>query len=90
MRRCRCVPPPPHPPPEPWPAPRGRLSVQTWPWARVRLDGRDLGVTPLYALHVDAGRHTLELVSSCGTRTEPVVIPPRGHVRVRLRLCPRR
>lgn len=39
----------------------GSLTVVGAPGARVRLDGRELGVTPLYKQAVAAGRHKLEL-----------------------------
>jgi serine/threonine protein kinase len=39
----------------------GYVTVSAAPWARVQLDGRDLGVTPRRHLPVKAGKHTLLL-----------------------------
>ncbi|MEW5851813.1 MAG: serine/threonine-protein kinase [Myxococcota bacterium] len=43
---------------------RGRLNLQSHPWARVYVDGRDTGrFTPLIGLELDAGRHQIQLVN---------------------------
>jgi len=39
----------------------GTLTVVSAPWAKVKLDGREIGVTPLYNHVVRAGTHRLEL-----------------------------
>ena len=39
----------------------GYLMINTSPWSRVYLDGRDIGNTPIVRHRVAAGRHTLEL-----------------------------
>ena len=44
---------------------RGRLVVNSLPWARVFVDGRDYGLTPMMR-DVPAGRHTLRLVTQDG------------------------
>ena len=49
----------------------GRLTINSLPWSRVRLDGRVIGNTPLIKTPVRAGRHRVELLS------------PRGEVRKR-------
>jgi hypothetical protein len=58
-------PPPPPAPPEAPPAlaaeDKALLSVNAKPWARVLLDGEDVGVTPL-RLSVNAGRYEMVLV----------------------------
>lgn len=40
----------------------GTLRVQVLPWAQVRLNGRDIGTTPIAATEVAVGVHTVELV----------------------------
>jgi hypothetical protein len=53
----------------------GYLSVSCEPWARVFLDGRDLGrTTPLHRFTAPVGRHTLELRAPAGTVREEVEI----------------
>ncbi len=44
-------------------AARGRLDINARPWARVFLDGKHVGYTPLSLEHVPAGRHVLRLVN---------------------------
>jgi serine/threonine-protein kinase len=57
------------PPPdltEPAPTPRrqtGMLTIYSSPWARVKLDGHDVGETPIIEKVVSAGRHKLELTN---------------------------
>jgi serine/threonine-protein kinase len=39
----------------------GLLTLDTAPWTRVSLNGRDLGTTPLVRVRLPAGTHTLTL-----------------------------
>jgi len=41
----------------------GWLTLSSTPWALVTLDGKGIGVTPIYRLPVEAGRHTLSLAN---------------------------
>lgn len=50
---------------------KGRLRVNGVPWANVYVDGRQVGVTPMRALNLYAGKHLVEL-------RHP---PSRGHLR---------
>lgn len=45
---------------------RAWMSVDTHPWARVFLDGRSIGTTPLFRHPVAPGGHALRLVRSDG------------------------
>jgi serine/threonine-protein kinase len=45
------------------PAHRGKLSLDTSPWTRVSLGGKNLGDTPLLEVPLPAGRHVLQLVN---------------------------
>jgi serine/threonine-protein kinase len=55
---------------------RGYLSVNAIPWAKVFLDGKSIGHTPRLRVPVDAGRHTVRLVTAAGdTRTRTVDVP---------------
>ncbi len=71
--------PEPEPEPEPEPAPavrparlergpaaQGAISVNTRPWSEVRLDGREIGTTPIGELPVAAGTHELIFVDRDG------------------------
>jgi|GEM_PF-2191863 len=51
----------------------GSLRVNARPWARVELDGEQVGVTPL-TLSVKPGRHTLKLTRGQQTHTQVVVV----------------
>jgi serine/threonine protein kinase len=58
--------PPPPPTPAPTPAPArvtgsGLLQIGVRPWARVSVDGREVGTTPLDRISLPAGRHVVEL-----------------------------
>ncbi len=61
----------------------GALVVNTDPWSRVTVDGRDVGVTPLPDVPLAAGRHQLVCTNpdSGLVHRETVVIPPGGRVR---------
>lgn len=50
-------------PPAPAPATTGRLSVAAQPWARVRVGARDLGTTPIAAVELPVGQHTVTLTN---------------------------
>jgi serine/threonine protein kinase len=62
--------PPPAPVPDPTPAPTpapaatgpGSLTINTYPWAKVFVDGQDLGRTPLVGHPLEPGAHDLRLV----------------------------
>jgi serine/threonine-protein kinase len=62
------TPPPPTPVPTPPPdasvqlAP-GYLTVAAEPFAQVRIDGEDVGNTPIFKRELSAGRHTVELIT---------------------------
>jgi serine/threonine-protein kinase len=45
------------------PVGRGRIDINARPWARVYLDGKHAGYTPLSLERVPAGRHVLRLVN---------------------------
>nr|WP_255380504.1 serine/threonine-protein kinase [Rubrivirga sp. SAORIC476] len=49
-------------PPPSAPAP-GRLALAVEPWARVQIDGRDVGTTPLQSVALPAGEHVLTLTN---------------------------
>ena len=40
----------------------GSLTINTYPWAKVYVDGMDLGRTPLVGHSLPAGQHDLRLV----------------------------
>ena len=42
---------------------QGFLSIAVAPWARVRIDGRDMGLTPLPRLSLIEGVHKVELIN---------------------------
>lgn len=58
--------------------------IQTLPWARVFLDGRDTGRnTPVRELRVPAGTHTIGLRTADGRMTEVTVqVAPNEVTRV--------
>ncbi len=75
----------------PWRAPRsgshkappaadGALTVNSDPWSVVFLDGRKLGMTPLYRVRVPAGSHRLKLVPAEGNPlVRQVEVAPGEH-----------
>jgi hypothetical protein len=69
---------------------QGVLDVATTPAARVFLDGRPLGVTPIRNLTVDAGQHELVVTTLDGkvTRRQMIVINAGETARFRLQLSP--
>lgn len=62
-RRRRQAEPAPAEPEKPAEAAPGKLTVGARPYALVRLDGRDLGATPLVGVELPAGRYRLQLLS---------------------------
>ena len=76
------APPAPEPPPVEVDGGRGRLDVNARPWARVYLDGRHVGYTPLSLRRVPAGRHVLRFVNpELGMEKKIVVKLKAGGVR---------
>lgn len=71
-------------PPEPAPvraASVGWVTVDSYPWARVTVDGRDVGVTPVVRLALPPGAHTVLLESpSTGARRVAVLEVVEGEV----------
>jgi hypothetical protein len=54
----------------------GFLSIDSRPFATIYLDGKALGVTPLYRIRTPAGKHAVRAVCSCGkTRRFSVTVP---------------
>ena len=51
---------------------RAWISIGARPWARVYLNGRRLGTTPVVELSVPAGQHRLRLVSPVSGRTRRI------------------
>jgi serine/threonine-protein kinase len=49
---------------------KGVLRVNAIPWARVRIDGKEIGLTPLKPLSVIEGTHQVELIYSGADRTQ--------------------
>lgn len=86
--------PAPQPPPSPTPAAtapsreeeQGFLTIDTYPWTRVSLNGRTLGNTPLVRVPLPAGTHvlTLENPQDNVKQTTTVVIKPNETVSKRL------
>jgi serine/threonine-protein kinase len=70
----------PQPPPAAKPRGRGFLSVDSDPWSYVHVDGRRLGMTPLWRAAVSAGPHRLELKASRGSHRRQIDIAPNGHL----------
>jgi serine/threonine protein kinase len=64
----------------------GRLSVKSTPWARIQIDGDDLGVTPKLNIKLQVGRHKLILSPADGTtgqrKAMMLTIKPGQHIRV--------
>jgi serine/threonine protein kinase len=67
---------------------RGKLSLDTSPWTRVFLNGKELGDTPLLEVTVPAGRHVLLLVNDSKNlkRSVEVEIEPGKTTVKKLRL----
>jgi type II secretory pathway predicted ATPase ExeA len=59
--------------PIPAPAARVLVSINATPWASVRIDGREVGETPLAGIPLEAGRHVFEARMPDGTMREQTV-----------------
>ena len=57
--------PPPTPPeaPKPTVTAKGQLVLLIRPWAKVEVDGREVGVTPIEPLALAAGDHQVRLIN---------------------------
>jgi hypothetical protein len=60
----------------------GLLSVNTDPWARVFLDGRLLGTTPMFQSRVPGGAHQLKLQGANGRTVTRRIVVPLGMIRL--------
>ncbi len=68
--------------------PMGSLVVNTDPWSRVTIDGRDFGQTPLPGVPLKPGRHELVCTPESGPpHRETVVIPPGERVKRLIKLA---
>jgi hypothetical protein len=66
--------------PPPAPAPLTRVRVNARPWAYVRVDGVEVGPTPLSHLRLEAGPHEFEAQFADGRRLrQQVIIGPGEH-----------
>ncbi len=54
----------PPPPPKPTITAKGELVLLIRPWAKVEVDGREMGVTPLDPIALAAGDHQVRLVNT--------------------------
>jgi len=61
-----------------------RVDINATPWARVLVDGRDLGTTPLFDLSLAPGRHQLRLDNPPlgRSRSMPLELEAASHRRV--------
>jgi type II secretory pathway predicted ATPase ExeA len=67
-------------PPVPAPAARARVavSINATPWAIVRVDGKEIGETPLAGVELEAGRHVFQARMPDGTTREQTIdVSPR-------------
>jgi len=58
--------------------PRGVVSLAVYPWARVAVDGRQEGVTPISPIELLPGAHRVTL--SCGDGRGPNTVERRVRV----------
>ena len=57
----------------------GTLSLRTIPWAKLYVDGKPVGQTPVYKISVAAGRHTLRAVNpAAGVDVTRTINVPSG------------
>jgi len=73
------------------PAEPGRITVSSYPWSEVYIDGIKVGVIPLQEHQIPAGIHTIRLVfPSVGNQeiVEKIEIRPGKHVRFVKKLSP--
>ena len=68
------------PPPAAKPRGTGFLTVDSDPWSHVHVDGRRLGMTPLWRAPVPAGQHRLQLIGDHGGHRRQIHIVPGGHL----------
>lgn len=63
---------------------QARVDINATPWARVIVDGRDLGTTPLFDISLPSGRHQLRLDNPPlgRSRTMPLDLEAASHRRV--------
>jgi hypothetical protein len=68
----------------------GTLTLRTTPWAKVTIDGKPFGSTPLYKVELGSGPHTVRLVNEeFGVdETRKVIIKPGQASRLNLTLKP--
>ena len=67
----------------------GFVSVQTTPWSRVWLNGKLVGVTPLFQQRVRAGEHALRFMGRDGqVQAMRLMVTPGEVVKVTLTLTP--
>jgi len=62
--------------------PRGQVAISAWPWARVFIDGEDVGTTPIGSLSLPIGTH--EVVwrhPQLGERRQAIVVKARTTAR---------
>lgn len=60
-------------------SPPAWISMNAIPWARVYVDGRDVGVTPLFDVALTPGRHTLRFVNEpLGAEQEREIVGRSG------------
>lgn len=66
---------------------KGKLSINSHPWAKVSIDGRPVGNTPLANLELDAGEVEILLEGPDGRKvTRKVVIEPGKTIKMVVRL----
>ena len=59
----------------------GTLNLQSSPWARVTVDGKSVGQTPVLGLRLSAGRHRVTLANpGLPARTIQVVVPTNASI----------
>jgi serine/threonine-protein kinase len=63
---------------------RGSFTIDSRPWATVYVDGKKLGVTPIFKKSLPAGKHTVKAVSGGKTRTFTIDISPNRELSKRL------
>jgi serine/threonine protein kinase len=56
----------------------GRISINSHPWAKVYLNGKELGETPIKDLRLKTGRYLLTLVSAKGQNRQQKITVKQG------------
>jgi hypothetical protein len=73
---------PPEPAPAEAPSAKGKLTISSIPRARVIVDGKFIRMSPLYQHEVEAGPHSISLISEDGRKkTFPLEVPGGGDAR---------